>query len=87
MGGEGWRGCRGRYAQPFEGVKRLLLDDMGTPFQQVCWSSSGSVYKIDAQGNRTGGGPQTEFLAAGPEAPRQVTLKIREASAVITLAK
>lgn len=62
-----------------------LVADTGAAFQQVCWSSSGTVYKTDAQGNRTGGGPQTEFLAAGPEAPRSITLKIGGASALLRL--
>ncbi len=64
-----------------------VSDESGRALVQVCWSSSGSVYQIDARGNRTGGGPQTEFLAAGPDAPRQLTFKFGATSAVVKLAK
>jgi hypothetical protein len=60
-----------------------VVDDTGNAFQHVCWSSSGTVFSIDKNGRRTGGGPQTEFLAAGTESPKRLTIKIGAASAVI----
>ncbi len=64
-----------------------LLDERGQPFQQPCWSSSGTVYALDTAGKSTGGGPRTEFLAAGPESPRQLTLKIGETLTAIMLSR
>ncbi len=64
-----------------------VVDDAGHEFQHLCWSSSGTVYSIDRTGKRTGGGPQTEFLAAGPESPRSLTVSIGGGSAVISLGK
>lgn len=64
-----------------------VVDDAGHEFQHLCWSSSGTVYSIDKNGKPTGGGPQTEFLAAGPESPKSLKIAIGDASAVISLAK
>ncbi len=64
-----------------------LVDEQGRAFQKICWTSSGTVYSLDKSGKRTGGGPQTEFLAAGPESPRRLTITIGGASASIVLAK
>ena len=64
-----------------------IIDERGQAFQQLCWSSSGTVHTLDKTGKRTGGGPQTEFLAAGPESPRRLTLKVGEALAVIDFTK
>lgn len=63
-----------------------LSDDTGRQLVHVCWSSSGGVYQLDARGNRTGG-PQTEFLVAGPDAARQLTFKFGSTSAVVSLSK
>ncbi|HEX6881440.1 MAG TPA: hypothetical protein VF135_13805 [Terriglobales bacterium] len=62
----------------------VLVAESGKTFQQVCWSSSGTVYKLDSAGNRTGGGPQTEFLAAGPDKPSKITIRVGSTSVVIT---
>jgi hypothetical protein len=64
-----------------------LVDEHGQAFQQLCWSSSGAVYALDAAGKSTGGGPRTEFLAAGPHSPRQLTLKVGETPTTIVLSK
>jgi hypothetical protein len=64
-----------------------LVDDTGKPFQHVCWNSSGTVYKLDANGKRSSGGPQTEFLAVGPESLRKVTLKVGAATTVVSIEK
>jgi len=64
-----------------------VTDEKGQSFIQVCWSSSGTVYRLDANGNRTGGGPQSEFLAAGPDVPSQLTVRFGTATAVISLKK
>lgn len=64
-----------------------IIDERGRAFQQICWSSSGTVHTLDKTGKRTGGGPQTEFLAAGPESPRRLTLKVAGASAAIDFTK
>ena len=64
-----------------------VVDERGQPFVQVCWSSSGSVYTLDKSGKRIGGGPRTEFLAAGPESPKAITFTVGDASATFVLAK
>ncbi len=65
----------------------VVSDETGRRFPHVCWSSSGSTWEIDAAGNRTGGGPRTEFLAAGPENPLSLTFRYGPASATLTLEK
>jgi hypothetical protein len=64
-----------------------LVDEQGRAFQKICWTSSGTVYSLDKGGKRTGGGPQTEFLAAGAESPKRLTITIGGASTSIVLAK
>ena len=64
-----------------------VTDDAGHELRQVCWNSSGAVYQIDAVGNRIGGGPQTEFLAAGADNPKSLTFKFGSASAQVILSK
>lgn len=63
----------------------VVEDEKGRKFQHTCWSSQGTVYKIDASGNRTGGGPQTEFLAFGPDDSKKVKITFGDASADIQL--
>ncbi len=72
-------------AVPAKEIK--IVDDAGNEFQHLCWSSSGTVYSIDNTGQRTGGGPQTEFLAAGPESPKSLTISIGGESAVVKMGK
>lgn len=60
-----------------------VTDDKGVAYVHVCWSSAGGVYQFDAAGNRTGGGPQTEFLAAGAESTTSLTLRLGSATAVV----
>jgi hypothetical protein len=57
----------------------------GRMFNQTCWSSQGGVSKLDAKGNRIGGGPQTKFLAVGPDDARAVIIKFGEASVKIEI--
>ncbi len=64
-----------------------IAEEAGTTFTQVCWTSSGSVFQIDAAGNRTGGGPQTEILAAGPDEAKRLSIAIRSAAATIEITR
>ncbi len=74
--------CEG---EPIDAKDVALEDEKGRKFQHTCWSSQGTVYKIDASGNRTGGGPQTEFLAFGPDDSKKVKITFGDASAEIQL--
>jgi len=62
-----------------------VTDDRGQPFIRTCWSSQGEVYDIDATGKRTGGGPRTEFVAAGPKECKRVTVRFGEGSAEVSI--
>lgn len=64
-----------------------VANEQGRLFQQTCWSKQGSVYTLDAAGNRTGGGPQTEILAVGPDDSKKVTITFGDAKAEIEMLK
>lgn len=63
----------------------VVEDEKGRKFQQTCWNSQGSVYQIDKSGKRTGGGPQTEFLAVGPDDSKKVKITFGDASAELEM--
>ena len=62
-------------------------DEQGRKLQHTCWNTQGTVYEIDAKGNRTGGGPRTEFMAFGPEDSRKIRITFGDVSAEIEIAK
>ncbi len=65
----------------------VIEDEKGRKFQHTCWNSQGTVYQIDASGKRIGGGPQTEFLAFGPDDSKKVKITFGDASAEIEMPK
>lgn len=69
-------------------VKDVSVEDnKGRKFHQTCWSSQGTVYKVDASGKRIGGGPQTEFLAFGPDDSKKLKITFGDASAELEMPK
>jgi len=69
-------------------AKEVSLDDeSGRKFIQTCWTKRGTVYTTDANGQRTGGGPRTEFLVAGPEDSKKVKITFGDASAEVEIPK
>jgi len=64
-----------------------VADAGGRELPQVCWSSSGGVFKIDAMGNRIGGGPQTEFFIAAPEDVTQFAFRYGASGVVVAIGK
>jgi hypothetical protein len=65
----------------------MVEDESGRQFTHTCWSRQGAISQIDAKGKPTGGGPQTEFLAVGPDDSKKVKITFGEASAEIVMAK
>lgn len=65
----------------------LVEDESGRKFTHTCWNRQGTISQIDAKGKPTGGGPQTEFLAFGPDDSKKVKITFGDASVEIVMAK
>ena len=63
----------------------VIEDEKGREFKQTCWSSQGTVYELDNAGNRVGGGPQTEFLAIGPDDSKKLKITYGEVTAEVVM--
>lgn len=63
----------------------VVTDEKSITLAHVCWSSSGNVFQLDAAGNRSGGGPRTEFLVAGAETAERLTFTIGKSRATISV--